>query len=195
MSYTPIPFITDFILQSQAQLLQNFSISLRAFNENHVTFNAQDGGKHSALVLRSQVADVATAADEGALYVKSGTGAVPQIFWRPSSSQTPIQMTYQSVVNTGDIQHSFVAGPFIYYFGKISPASNGQVVALTPSSNTLITVLLQASSKDYIPTEGFATVAMPTAVAPTQFTINLLQVPTTPGVVTDVYYMALGVIV
>lgn len=193
MTYFPNkPVGTDFLLQSQPELLQNFALSLQSWNANHITFNQDDGGKHRLTSLRKQTVDPATAADENALYSKEGIPAgQPLLFYRPHSNATPIQMTYPSVVNTGDAQYSYMAGPFIFYFGKIASATNGQIVALTPAS-TLITVLLQISSKKYFPVGNqnpFAQ-AFNVNIPPSSFQVLLINTP--PASINDVYYIAVG---
>lgn len=196
MTYSPNkPLGTDFLLQSQPELLQNFAVSLQAWNANHVTFNNDDGGKHTMLTLRRQTVDPATAADEVALYSKNGVPAPAQaqLFYIPHNSATPIQMTYPSILNTGLGQYSYMAGPFIFYFGKIANATNNQIVMLTPASSTLITVLLQISSNKYTTNATNRPFAQPFAIAPTQFTILLTDIPV--GSINDVYYTAIGVVV
>ncbi len=146
MSYNnSIPNISDFVLQSGPQLRANYNSIFTSFSQDHYPMNNPNAGMHKSLTLRPQNADPVTGADEVAIYNKIGTGTVPQLFYAPNNAQTPIQLTFQSVVNTGDRQYSYVAGPFIFYFGKINAPLNNQVVTLSPSS-TLITVILVGGS-------------------------------------------------
>src|SRR5580765_4992511 len=94
MSFIPtIPNAGDFILVSQKQLLTNFDEINDAYNVNHAPMQSGDAGKHTALTMAVS-SDPTTGADEVALYTKSGTGNLPQIFFRPASNGTPIQLSY-----------------------------------------------------------------------------------------------------
>ena len=69
---------------------------------------------HTLLTLRPQATDPTTAADQIAIYNKLVTG-IPEIFYRPNSNQTPIQMTYPSLLtDSSNAQYSFIAGPLLF---------------------------------------------------------------------------------
>ncbi len=145
MSYNSnIPLGTDPMIKSQGQLRANYQAINRVFSENHVQMNNDEfKGMHNFLNFRVQ-ANPATSTTQIALFTKiSGS---PELFFMPSNSQTPIQLT-MSNLSTGlqstnpDIylpdQYSFVAGPFIIYGGRINGVTNGQIKVLSPSSTLL----------------------------------------------------------
>jgi hypothetical protein len=145
MSYNPsIPLGTDPMIKSQKQIRANYQAITAVFAENHIKLNQEFQGRHQSLTFRIQP-DPTTTAAQIALYTKLIVGS-PALFFRPSSNQTPIQLTYSSI-STGlassnpDVyktsQYSFVAGPFVIYGGTLLNPSNGDVIPLTPSS-TLI---------------------------------------------------------
>ena len=197
MSYNPnIPIITDPILQSSSQIKANFKAINAAFADNHVGLTRDDefSGMHTALTLQPQVSDPATSSTQIAIYNKL-VGGIPEMFFRPRTNQTPIQMTYESLV-TGlqstnpDVyfidQYSFVAGPFIIYGGKITNPTQGQTVTLTPGT-TLIFVDLIVSNTNILPTN--IKMAIPTNISGTSFDIRYQS---TISANFDVYYYAVG---
>lgn len=197
MSYNPnIPIITDPILQSASQIKANFKAINAAFADNHVGLTRDDefSGMHTALTLQPQAGDPVTSVNHNAIYNKL-IGGVPELFFAPNNSQTPIQMTYPSLV-TGlqstnpDVyfvrQYSFVAGPFIIYGGKITNPTQGQTVTLTPGTTLIFVDLIVANSK-ILPTQ-IAT-AIPTNITGTSFDITYQS---TISANFDVYYYAVG---
>lgn len=190
MSYNPgIPQPTDPTLQSQQQIRSNYQVINSTFANNHVKLNNDLEGMHRVLTLRPQVLDPATAANQTAFYNKI-VGAIPQAFYRPSSNQTPIQLTYESLDTdpTKLVQYSFVAGPFIVYGGKILGATIGQVVNLTPTSTLLYVGLVSANVENASPLNF--TMSIPTNIAGSSFTITYSALQ--PGATLDVYYLAIG---
>jgi hypothetical protein len=168
-----IPQSTDPRAQSQSQILTNFSAINAGFSINHMSLNSDANspspfeGMHKVLTMIKQAGDPVTAANEVAFYNKL-VNSVPQIFFRPQSTGTPIQMT---APNTGGIPQSvvsFVAGPFMIYAGFISNPTNGQVVTLTPAS-TLIYVGTNALSPRG---NNVLTVMIPTNLSGNTFTIR-----------------------
>jgi hypothetical protein len=185
---------TNKILQSYLQLRANFQAINAAFADNHVGFTRDPmlAGMHNTLTFEPQTTDPTTSATEIALYTKrvttSGVSA-PNIFFMPSSTQTPIQMTYPSIkADASLIQYSFVAGPFIIYGGLIkglTQANQGQVITLSPGTKLIHVDLTMADVLQ------FASVAMATAtnITTTSFTINF---PTTGIQSFNLYYFAIG---
>jgi len=182
-----IPQGTDPTLQSASQLRANFQAINAAFADNHIglTQDPELAGMHSQLTLRPQGGNPVTSATQIAIYQKLVAG-VPELFYAPSSSQTPIQMTYPSIkADSSNTQYSFAAGPFIIYGGFIPAAINGQTVTLTPGT-TLIHVDLTIANLPVKP--NFITMAAPTSIAGTTFTISF------PGGLTiPIYYFAVGI--
>lgn len=154
-------------------------------------------GKHNFLTLQPQALDPTTSATQIALYNKI-VSSVPQMFYAPSSAQTPIQMTYQSIhtgVQTAGPpatyfvqQYTFVAGPFVIYGGKITNPTNGVTVTLTPTTTLKYVGLIVANpSTNLPPTKVDA--ATPINITGSSFDIvyhNLIA-----GTI-DVYYFAIG---
>lgn len=203
MSFNPnIPQVTDSTLQSFSQLRANFQAIAAAFADNHVglTRTSDVMAKHTVLTMQPQTSDPATSATQVAIYNKL-VSSIPELFYRPSSSATPIQMTYPTL-RTGlqttnpnvyfPTQYSFVAGPFIIYSGFIKAPTNGQPVTLTPGTTLLFVDLIAANSNiagggpGSPPTNAYA---VPTGVSGTTFTIQY-NPPPVGGF--DVYYFAIG---
>jgi len=198
MSFNPnVPLVTDLLPVSQKQILANFQAIYNAFNENHVPLAETDDfiqGMHNELLLRPQTVDPTTSSSQIALYNKLvGSPSIPQLFFRPSSSATPIQMTNSnfSTTNTPNVsfrQSTFIAGPFTIYIGFfVSPAS-GTVVTLTPSTTLLNVNLGTYLSKTQLPLTVASAIA--TNITGNQFTISYVTALTPAPFV--VYYSAIG---
>jgi len=153
MSYTPnIPNASDARAESQGQILSNFQALNSIWSVNHTPLtNPSTQGQHSALTLRSQSGDPTTAANQVAMYNKLVSN-ISELFFRPASNGTPIQLTYPKLTNgtptivttlsyINNIQQTFVAGPFIIYVGFITNANNfadaNPPLALTPISKLI----------------------------------------------------------
>lgn len=186
MSYNPnIPQSTSKRTISQRQILINFQSIFRAMANNHSPLGLGTQGKHTVLILRSQGSDPTTSATQTAIYQKLVTG-VPNWFYRPASNGTPIQMSYPSVnLTTVNANYTFVAGPFVFYTGKVLNPTNGQTVTLLPAT-TLRYVGLGVNNFNGggIFTQG---------VAATNVAANSFKIEFQNGVATrDVYYLAIG---
>ncbi len=145
---------------------------------------------HSVLTLRPQNSDAATSATEVALYNKLVSG-IPEIFFRPNSNQTPIQLTYPSIQTSTFPQHTFSAGPFIIYGGFIPTPTQGQTVTLTPGT-TLIFVDLTVAFLSSETTQQIQGTAAPTNVTGTSFNISYPSALLfSPG--SGVYFFAIGI--
>lgn len=158
MSYNQnIPVGTDYMVISRPQIKANFQLINQVFAKNHVRLNSTDlgnlQGMHSVLTFRAN-ANAAlnpnTTIDQLALYTKIVSGS-PELFFRPSNNQTPIQLTYPSI-STGlqstnpnvylPRQYSFLAGPFVFYFGLLD-VNDGDVITLTPTTTLVYVAVLQ----------------------------------------------------
>lgn len=147
MSYSGlIPIGTDCLCTSQPQIKANFQAINSAFAEDHVALaNTQFPGMHKVLTFREQTGAPVTSATQIGLYTKA-VGGIPELFYSPSSAQTPIQLTYPSI-STGlqstspdvyfDRQYTFIAGPFVFYAGVIKAAAVGIPVTLLPATTLL----------------------------------------------------------
>lgn len=183
-----IPQGTDPILQSQAQIRANFRAINNTFNNNHfpLTGDTQFQGYHTVMTMRPESGDPTTLATTVSLYNKLDANSIPELFFRPNSNQTPIQLTYPSIVTTGAKQYSFVAGPFIIYGGLLSAPTNGQTITLTPTS-TLLYVGITSANVVRSPTV-FGD-AIPTNITGSTFQIKWQSASSTK---LDAYYLAIG---
>jgi hypothetical protein len=143
LSFNPdIPIITNAMLQSQGQIKANFQAINAAFTQNH-SFSQATLGMHNLLLFREQSTDPTTNSGQIALYTKA-VGTNPCLFYRPTSNQTPIQLTYPSIntfiptdFEAPGAQYSFTAGPFVIYGGYLVGVTQGQAVTLLPFSHLL----------------------------------------------------------
>lgn len=194
MSYNPnIPVATDPTLQSQRQILANFQAIEAAFATNHASLvSAITAGAHTVLTMDPQGSDPATSASQVAFYNKLVSGS-PQLFYRPNSSQTPIQMSVSSIKVDGSFtQYTFVAGPFYIYGGRVVNPTQGQVVVLSPATNLIHVGIVPTTS--VTPSTPPRTFVPPNAAA-TDLTSNSFAIRWQPNPNTgvfDVYYMAIG---
>jgi hypothetical protein len=190
LSFNPnIPVITDPILQSSAQIRANFRAINSAFADNHVglTQNELFSGMHSVLSMRT-VTDPATSATQTAIYNKL-VSTIPNLFYRPSSNQTPIQMTYPSIkADSSNTQYSFIAGPFIIYGGLLTNITSGQVVNLSPGTALISVDVILTNAK--FPVGGTSFLVAAAEISGNSFTIRTLPFPLTATV--DAYYFAVG---
>lgn len=192
MSFDPnIPTTSDSTLQSFQQLRANFQAINNAFSENHIglTQNQIYAGMHDNMIFEPTT-DPATSATQVAIYNKL-VSTIPELFFRPSSSQTPIQLTYPSIkADSTSTQYTFMAGPFVIYGGLIKTPTQSQVVTLTPVT-TLIFVDLIATNYTNIPSAKAIINPIPIAIAANQFTIHLVPQSTIGQY--DTFYFAIGV--
>lgn len=189
-----IPTVNDFILQLGPAFNANFNAIYQAFAQDHLALNQTDAGKHRSLTLQHQVSDPVTAVDEIAIYNKDGTDSLPQLFYAPSNAQTPIQLTYQSLSITPPQAYSFIAGPFIFYFGKLGAVTNNQVVTLTPTTNLIMALL--TLSGNFPVTQGVKIPLSANAViSGSSFTIKSDILSTSVYPSTNCSYIALGPVV
>ena len=202
MSYNPnIPTVSDPTLQSYYQLNANFQAINRSFAENHVglTQDSTIGGMHNLFNFQTidsqSLPAPVTSATQAALYTKL-VSSVPELFFAPSSAQTPIQLSYPSIQSGLQstnpnvyypTQYTFVAGPFIFYGGLIKAPTNGQLVTLTPGTTLQYIELIGAN---YVSKNKDINIT-PVSLAGTSFNISF-----NPGLANgtfDVYYFGIGV--
>lgn len=155
------------------------------------------GGMHKVVNFPYQSSDPTTSATEIALYSKL-VSSIPQLFFAPSSSQTPIQMTgvipLTGLQDTNpDVyypqQYSFMAGPFTIYGGVVHTPTVGQNVPLTPSSTLLYVGLTVGNSTNDIG-KPIVSAAVPTNISGSSFDIGYQTFAGSPKF--DVYYLAIG---
>jgi hypothetical protein len=190
MSYnSAIPQSSDARAQSQGQILANFQAINAVWANNHVPLNPLDNpvqGMHTVLTMRPESGDPTTTASQTALYNKL-VSSVPELFFRPASNGTPIQMTYPSLSTTGLRQYSFVAGPFVVYGGFVNNPVSGVPITLTPSS-TLLYVGLTPYGATGAPTVHLSLVPTSINTPVNSFTPKFQTGATIP----IMYYLAIG---
>jgi hypothetical protein len=198
MSFNPnIPVAGDFLAISQKQILSNYQAIANAFLINHVALTADENvGMHDCLTLRPQSGDPTTALGQSALYNKL-ISSIPQLFYRPASDQTPVQLSNANLntIQTGALpstQVSFLAGPFTVYLGFIDNVTNNQLITLTPSSTLKyvgLSTILPASVN-----LGQATTVAAFGITANTFTIAYNN--TNDGIpnpkLPTIYYLAVG---
>lgn len=146
-------------------------------------------GLHTVMNFRPQTVDPTTTASQVALYNKLDVNSIPELFFRPSGNQTPIQLTYPSISTPigAAQQYTFCAGPFVIYGGLIANATNGQVVTLTPTSTLIYVGLTNATS---IGNPVLVRSAIPTNITGSSFTISWQTDP--QATLKNIYYLAIG---
>lgn len=185
MSYnSSIPLGTDAMVTSQTQCFNNFNAINTVWNQNHLSLTSlANQGMHNSMVFRVQP-DPTTSATQNGLYTKNVVYSgvqVPNLFFRPNSSQTPIQLTYPSI-STGiqsknpDVyfpqQYSFSAGPFVIYGGFLTGVSNNHLVTLTPTTTLLFAIV---NSVAFTTTVGTFTYNAIAVVVGSGFTFNFFD--------------------
>jgi hypothetical protein len=197
VSFNPnIPLVGDFLAISQKQILANYQAIANAYLINHVPLNADENvGMHDCLTLRPQASDPTTALGQVALYNKLVSN-VPQLFYRPSVNQTPIQMSNSNLntLQTGalsDAQSSFLAGPFTIYFGFFANCPPNQLITLLPASTLIYVGLSTVKTNTNFPSARQGNyIATPINITANQFTITHAAVSLVNPII---YYMAIGI--
>lgn len=189
-----IPNGTDAMQLSCPQLRSNFEQVYNAFAENHIPITTPNdifSGMHTELQMTSQ-SDPTTLSNEVALYSKTGTGSQPQIFFRGLSSGNIIQLSYQNVISTGPYYQSFIAGPYILLFGKITGIPANVLTTITYSTyypgltfSEVEFVDVQISVTDQVPRVGAS--AGVSNITTTSFDAAVLN--NNP---VDLYYLVIG---
>lgn len=181
-----IPQATDKTLQSFSQIRSNFQAINTAFAKNHVALTEDDQttGLHNVVNMIAQGGAPVTSATQTAIYNQL-VSSIATLFFAPNNAQTPIQLSYPSIDTTpSSANYSFVAGPFIVYFGFFIGITTGTNKTLSPGSGLLYVDLTPAYAGPII----FPAYAYPTNVssASTTFTVNFTNSAST------IYYFAIG---
>ena len=193
MAFNPnIPVASDFLAVSQKQVLSNFQAIATAFLENHVPLTSEKNlGMHEVLILRPQSDHPTTTISQSAIYNKL-VSSIPQLFFRPNSDQTPIQLSNEKLntIQTGataDAQSSFIAGPFTVYVGYFIGCPNPQPVTLLPASDLIYVGLSTVNPQGNI---FLPNIAIATTIVANTF---IIEYKFTPGTTLPlINYMAIG---
>jgi hypothetical protein len=203
MSYfSSIPQASDPRAESQGQILSNFQTINSVWAVNHAGLTGTSiQGRHDVLTIRPQTVDPTTSSSQVALYNKT-VASIPELFFRPKSNGTPIQLTYPTLttslpgppVTYPDMQQTFMAGPFVIYSGVVRQGAptgipSGTTVTVTPSSNLIYVSLTTSGAR-----LGGVT-QVPFYVIPNNISANTFQIYFIPGslIIPLVYYFAVGV--
>ena len=150
----PSPNIDVVQIQTNfAQFASIFSSSSGGVNYNHTALNNPNQGDHESIILTNQSADPGVTLDLAVLYCKNVTntiGTQPQLFvqipqFLPTSADTtaapntPMQLTYGTVNNSGPMYQSFLPGGYVLYWGSVTSVT--ATVTLSPAPSKILTVL------------------------------------------------------
>jgi len=196
MSYSSsIPNASDPRAQSQGQINANFQAINTVFSVNHASLTGTaTKGQHNVLTIRPQTIDPTTGVGQVSLYNKR-VNNIPELFFRPPSNATPIQLTAPTISQTGDDQQSFVAGPFIVYCGVMrnnAGIPSGTVKTLIGGTTLLFASLTTSSASSLTGANvPFYAIATTLNTPANSFTVNFvagaLKIPI-------LYYFAIGTI-
>jgi hypothetical protein len=165
------------VQQNFASFNSNFSTSSAGVVYNHVPLNSFNQGKHAAVLFQLQTSDPGVTGDYDVLYCKNATlasGASPQLFIQiprflpnqfdpATASNTPMQLTYNSVNTSGPIFQSFLPGGYVFFFGSVSIiVSPGTFPYTITLPGTLTKMLLALANPNNLTSSG----------TPTPFTVS-----------------------
>jgi hypothetical protein len=203
LSYNPgVPASSDPRIISQGQILSNFQTINTVWSNNHMplTGNNELVGMHRVLTMQPQSGDPTTASNQIGFYNKLDGSSIPELFFRPSSNGTPIQLTYPSL-KTGlqstnpDVyypqQYTFMAGPFIVWAGIVTNSAgipSGTTVSLTPGSNIYYVGVITTNT-NYAANADIS--CIPTNISGASFQISHQTAATIK--IISVYYLAIGI--
>lgn len=145
-----IPQPTDFLSNSQSDLLNNFKSANASMAINHYPFNdgTVNNGKHKFVEMPQLTIAPTTVASEGALYTKAGTTGTALFWVRDGSAGTEVQLTSSSVGNVSAATNGFIwlPGGLFMQWGTTSPASSNSVQSVTfPVSFDIIPYNIQVT--------------------------------------------------
>ena len=171
--------------------MANFQAINTVWSANHNSLIGTDTqGQHRVLTMRAQASDPTTASNQIAIYNKL-VSSIPELFFAPKSSGTPIQLTYPTIsAGSGDTQQSFLAGPFVVYSGIVRGGiTNGQQITVSPAS-TLIYANVTAYGVTALANARPTVVATSLNSPANTFTVNFF--PSGGTTVPIIYYLAIG---
>lgn len=184
MPYTPnIPTATQFISSSQPLIQQNFQNINTLIDVNHYTFGtgATLEGKHKEVTFPVQAADQTTLAGEVALYSK--TVVTPQLFYRPQSNGTPINISAAIASNTGET--TLISGIKMKWGRGTTDASGVLTITFATAGLTAFTNIFSiqatAATTSAPGHDGDQIVARVDAYSATSFTVRTLRIQAAGG--------------
>lgn len=135
MTFTPnIPTTGQSLGNTRDAIRNNFTNYNNVISENHYAPNNANEGKHKYLQMPEEAADPATAVNEGAVYVKQGTGTVAQLFWRNENNGIVQQLTGNfDAGNQGSIE--FFGFKIKWGFQNVNPSTNTTITFVNSLGN------------------------------------------------------------
>lgn len=135
MTFTPnIPTTGQSLGNTRDAIRNNFTNYNNVISENHYAPNDANEGKHKYLQMPEEAADPATAVNEGAVYVKQGTGTVAQLFWRNENNGIVQQLTGNfDAGNQGSIE--FFGFKIKWGFQNVNPNTNTTITFVNSLGN------------------------------------------------------------
>lgn len=166
MVYNPnVPASGQSLGETRSTIQGNFADIATAFGKNHIPLTTSTDGKHNFVQMPEQGAAPATAANEGALYVKEGVNpAVSTLFFREESSGTEQQVS-GSTINAFPGECPLFGG-FGIKWGTISIAHSG----IAPTAKTITYTSLGLTAFD---TDTYAVLFTATTISGTSDLILL----------------------
>lgn len=121
-----IPQPTDRLKDSQGDLLNNFQSIKTSFDENHVTFDDPDTGKHKFITFPQQSAAPTFGASENGFYNRLSTVAANnEIYVQKSSSYYPMTAKGGELTGSNPAQGwAFLASGMIMKWGETNLLAN-----------------------------------------------------------------------
>jgi len=208
MTYNPsIPQPTDFISDSQPQILNNFTALNSVFSRNHVAFDvATNSGNHKFVELRNTAAIPAPIpalnAGEGTIYTKM-ISSVSQLFYTDDASGNEYQLTRDipasfSLFGTNTNNYnasganftggwSYLPGGLLIQYGNASNQVNGDTIPF-PVAFTTGAFSISVTGHYNSSSRGFWWVKTQTT---TNFTVTAIDNGGT-SISTTLYWFAIG---
>jgi hypothetical protein len=188
------PLATDRLKDSQADIQANFQSNKTAFDQNHVTFDDADAGKHKFMQMPEQGAAPTTAANEMALYTKE-QGSASQLFLRRESDGDEINLT-NDVLKAAD-GYTRLPNGLIIKWGTKTVTRNTLSAELTFDATVAFTTVYSVTVNQTFaagPTVGNLNVAVSAGdVTATGFKAFARAIGLPSGSTVDIFYMAIGV--
>lgn len=126
MTFTPdIPQSGETLGGTRSKINANFQQIGVALAVNHAGFGASGEGKHNLIqmpTITSTATTPTTNATENALYTD---GSPVNMYWRPASDGTAVQMTTTTAVTNGATGCTFLPGGLVMQFGSFTFTGSG----------------------------------------------------------------------
>ena len=167
-----------------ATIQGNFAQFQTAFNANHTNLNKSKQGDHETVIFENQSVVPGSPANFAVLFSMNATsnaGTQPQLFvqvpkflphpFNPvDATNSPMQLTYNTVNAAGPVYQSFLPGGYILYFGTVAIPNHNipTKVTLSPAPTKILIAMAT-------PTVITGSIQVGTAIL-TNSTFNILYV-------------------